>query len=700
MLNVHLRFAAFTPIVFTLVSLSLANERAIYVSPAGNDAWSGTAAEVDAQRTDGPAATLARARDLARAALAKDRSVEAGSVHIYVRGGNYFLPEPLMLSPDDSGKRGAPVVWSAYQKERPVVSGGSLVTGWTQTNFSRALAWTAKLPADAPAMVRELWFDGKRYMRCRTPKRDTYAVAARSGDQHGNEWTKGVVEFRFADGNLKAWPTATDGEAVVMTRWAESRLPIASVDEKHRIVHFAKHSVFQIDPDDRYWIENIRETLTQPGEFYVDPRGRTVTLIAPAGVDPNSAQVIVPRLANVLVLAGDPAAGRYVEHVTFQGIDFSHAQWSFDSPLAGQKPPGDPKPAPWNPRPDPAQSGFSQAAVGVPGAVWGSGVRFFTFDGCRFEHLGTYGIELGQGCQNNRITHCSLADLGAGGVKIGETGIRAAPVEASYGNEVSDCTIADGGNIFPSCVALWIGQSSGNVIARNEIHGFWYTAISVGWTWGYGPAAAQRNTIERNHIHHIGIKEDGGSPILSDMGGIYTLGNQEGGLIRLNRFHDIAALKYGGWGIYFDEGTTHLTAENNLVYRTTHGGFHQHYGKENTVRNNIFAYGRDAQIQRSRVEDHKSFRFLNNIVLWDRGNLLAGDWNKLNVEFDGNTYWHTPTSDIRFGDKTWEQWRKAGMDAHSKIADPHFANPAAGDFSFTSQSGGALAGFVPFELPK
>jgi hypothetical protein len=182
------------------------------------------------------------------------------------------------------------------------------------------------------------------------------------------------------------------------------------------------------------------------------------------------------------------------------------------------------------------------------------------------------------------------------------------------------------------------------------------------------------------------------------MGGIYTLGNQEGGIIRSNRFHDIAALKYGGWGIYFDEGTTHLLAENNLVYRTTHGGLHQHYGRENTVRNNIFAFGRDAQIQRSRVEDHESFNFERNIVLWDHGALLAGDWHQLNVRFNHNTYWHNPPDEIRFADRKWEEWRKAGMDADSKIADPHFVNPAGDDFRLTSESAAALAGFHPFDL--
>ena len=124
------------------------------------------------------------------------------------------------------------------------------------------------------------------------------------------------------------------------------------------------------------------------------------------------------------------------------------------------------------------------------------------------------------------------------------------------------------------------------------------------------------------------------------MGCVYTLGNQEGTVIRNNLFHDVAGLKYGGWGIYFDEGTTRILAENNLVYRTTHGGFHQHYGKENTFRNNIIALGRDAQIQRSRLEDHQSFRFERNIVYWNKGPLFSGSWDKINAAFDGNTYWH------------------------------------------------------------
>jgi hypothetical protein len=326
------------------------------------------------------------------------------------------------------------------------------------------------------------------------------------------------------------------------------------------------------------------------------------------------------------------------------------------------------------------------------------GARRCTFDACEVSHAGTYGIELARGCQQNRITRCTLTDLGGGGVKLGEVVIRDPQSEQTFGNEVSDCTITDGGNLFPNCVAVWIGQSHDNTISQNDIHGFWYTAVSVGWTWGYGRSAAQRNIIEQNHIHHIGRKTDQDAPILSDMGCVYTLGDQEGSIIRANRFHDVAALKYGGWGIYFDEGTTHILAENNLVYRTTHGGFHQHYGKENIFRNNIIAYGRDAQIRLTRVEGHRSFTFEHNIVLWSQGALLDGDWSKPTAAFDHNVYWHAGQGEIRFGNRTWDQWQKASMDAHSRIADPHFADPTHDDFRLTAEAAAALGGFKPLDL--
>ena len=86
-------------------------------------------------------------------------------------------------------------------------------------------------------------------------------------------------------------------------------------------------------------------------------------------------------------------------------------------------------------------------------------------------------------------------------------------------------------------------------------------------------------------------------------------------------------------------------AENNLVYNTTHGGFHQHYGRENTIRNNIFALGRDAQIQR-RARAAPRFTFQGNIVYYRSGELLSYVWSGGidRITLDHNLYWNADGS--------------------------------------------------------
>lgn len=638
-----------------------------YVSTEGNDAWSGT--QPEPAGSDGPFATLQRARDAIRQLRSKHAGNLIGPVAVYVRGGTYYLDNPLTFTHQDSGAAESPVTFTAYRDERPIVSGGRRITGWKPANVNGRPLWAAEIPQvrEGQWYFHQLWVNGERRVRARHPNEGFLHVVRLIDTTPPNRG------FEFSPGDLREWEDLKDVDVVVLHLWVDVRFAIARVDETQHIVLFTQSSRRRLSDGSRptrYYVENAFELLDAPGEWYLNRKTGMLYYWPMPGEKMADAEVIAPALTELVRLEGRPEAGETIEHLVFRGLTFSHSDW-------------------WLPRDDP---GDLQAAVSVPGAIYGNGVRHCVFEGCSVAHMSNYAIDLARGCQGNRIVGCDLFDLGAGGVKIGETAIRDAASEQTHHNEITDNRIHDGGHAFHQGVGLWIGQSYGNRIARNDVYDFYYTGISVGWTWGYGRTLARDNVIELNHAHDIG------KAWLSDMGGIYTLGTQPGTVIRSNVFHDIAAYSYGGWGIYFDEGTTNVLAEGNLVYRTTHGGFHQHYGRENVVRNNVFAFGRDAQIQRTRQEPHRSFTFERNIVYWRSGNLLAGSWSNFNFAFDRNLYWRADGGAIRFGNLTWDQWRAQGMDPNSMIADPLFVNPEGDDFCLKPDSPAFKLGFVPLDV--
>jgi len=652
------------------VSAALAAGEAVVVhlSPTGDDAWSGRLAEPDAARRDGPVATPGRARDVVRALRAAG---ESGPVNVRLRAGTWRLAETLVFAPEDSGRAGAPTTWEAAPGERVVLSGGLPLPAWT---VGADGVWTSDASA-LPDGFRQLWMDGQRRSRSRLPKTGFFTVAGFAGVDPKGNYRKPSNKFEFAAGDIDpAWSDLTGIEAVVLHFWVDVHLPIKQVDAATRVVEF-RHASRRTLTDDfnakgaRYYLDNVGAALAA-GEWHLDRASRRVRYQPRPGEDAAALPAVAARLRRLLDVRGDAVAGRLVEHLIFRGLEFAHQEFEL--------PPGD--------------AGDLQAATSVPGAVLLTGARDVTFERCAVRQVGGYGVQLEAGCTRIALAHCRIEDIGGGGVRLSGGKPDEAAALRTHGNTIADCTIAGFGRIWHSGVGILCQHSGDNAIVHNHIHDGYYTAISAGWIWGYKPSAASGNRIEGNRIHDIGQK------LLSDMGGIYLLGPAPGTVVRGNLIHDVDSWGYGGWGIYTDEGSSEVLIENNVVHRTKTGGFHQHYGRDNIVRNNVFAFARQEQLQRTRIEKHRSFTFERNLVLWNQGKLFNKNWTRDGIVSTGNLYWNPKDSAARFAEGDFAAWQATGLDAGSLVADPGFADPAAGDFGLRADSPALKLGFKAIDL--
>ncbi len=656
-----------------------------YISLHGRDIWSGRLAEPKPDGSDGPLATVARAKALVRELKLREPHRERPIV-VVIRGGTYFLDRPLLFEADDSGAERAPIIYRAYPGERPVFSGGARIDGWKIAGDGR---WQAELSEvkSGKWSFAQLFVDDQRCYRPRLPKHGYYTIAARLPPSTKPE-IKGDDRFEFRGADIRSdWANQADIEVMPFLIWSEARFKIATIDAGRHVVRFtgttpAHDAWAALDKGHRYLVENVREALSEPGQWYLDrPAGKLIYIPRP-NQKPSDTIIIAPRLEQLVNLVGSQDR-RPVEHLRFEGLTFAHSNWTL--PPQGQA--------------------IDQADISLTAAISAVWARDVVFEHCAVEHTGAYGMEFGAGCRRNRIEDCELVDLGAGGIKIGDAHPAAArdvvamPADARTAPSeqiVRNCLIAHGGRLHPAAVGVWIGHSPHNTIDHNEIVDFYYTGVSVGWIWGYAASNAHHNAITSNRIHAIGQR------VLSDMGGVYSLGVSPGTSISGNVIHDVQSFDYGGWGLYTDEGSSDILLRDNLVYRTKTGGMHQHYGRENHFENNIFALADEAQLIRTRSEDHISFFLEHNIVYWDNASpLLGSNWNDNNFRLDYNVYWNPSHPAISFAGKTLDHWRAdRHQDEHSLIADPLLVNPMHGDFHVRPDSPPLRLGFKPFDYTK
>jgi len=514
-----------------------------------------------------------------------------------------------------------------------------------------------------PTIVRQ------RRQRARTPNTGFDQI-------DGDYLSTNPARFKFHNSDIRPdWTNSEDVEVVGLQKWVDFRHPLLEVDPVSRTVTLAG----QVSPDTkennaRYYVENAPDALDSPGEWYLNRRRGVVTYWPKPGEDLKTAEIIAPVLRSELVrIEGDLPNQRLVHDVVFRGLTFAYADWTL------------------------ATNGYmdGQAASQIRGQVTAQGAVSCEFEGCTFAHLGGYALDLGRGCQHFRIIGNEFVDLGAGGIRVGEPSIRSDALEQNFGHLITDNHLHQMGRVYAPAVGIIVFQSGRNHIAHNHIHDLYYTAISVGWNWGYQETPCRENLIEFNHLHQIG------QGMLSDMGAVYTLGIQKGTVVRNNLIHDVNSFDYGGWGLYTDEGSSDIVLENNIVYRCKSASFHQHYGRDNIISNNILAFGKEHQLMRSREESHNSFTLERNIIYFDSGDLLGSQWSNDNFKMDQNEYFDARSgaalSTLKFAGATFAEWQRRGHDQNSVFADPHFVAPRKDDFRLQTDSPAFKFGFKPID---
>ena len=556
----------------------------IYVSLQGNDKNPGT--------KEAPFNTLNRAIKQAREWRRLNRPEVSGGIYIRLEEGVYAQRNSLFLRPEDSGTSDSPTVICAVDGAHPVISGGVAVTGWKRgcnhpaiPEKLRQKIWSAEAPLIGNRRVetRQMWVNGHKVQRAaQFPDGGLEQMI----DFNPEEQTITIPVSQNV--NPKRLQNAGQLEMIVHQRWAIAILRVKSIDVKdgQAVVRFHEpenHLEFAHPwpqpiiggekGNSSFCLTNALELLDQPGEWFQEYPSGTIYYYPQAGENMETAEVIIPALETLVTIDG--TLSRPVKHIQFNGITFEHTSWMRPSyqghvTLQGGFPlldayklqePGLPEKAElenqaWITRPE--------TAIRVRGA------EHIDFKHCTFRHLSSTGLDYEWAVTASSVEDCQFTDIGGTALLVGafpdggfETHIPFIPADVRElcshitirNNIISNVTNEDWG-----CVGIGTGYVRNMDISHNEVCHLNYSGICVGWGWTSLESGMCNNRIEANYVHHFARR-------LYDAGGLYTLSNQPGSVMRNNRIEHLIEAPYAtndrAFYIYLDEATDGYTMENN-----------------------------------------------------------------------------------------------------------------------------------------
>lgn len=552
----------------------------IWISPKGSDFNDGT--------RQSPKATLTSALRQAREWRRTEDNRIQGGITIYMEGGTYAFHEPVFIRPEDSGTKESPTIIRSVGDEKVILSGGISINGWKK----QGKVWVADVPAfnGRPLDFRQLWVNGKKAVRARDVEDFEKMNRICSVDEK-NEilYVPAVSIRRLIDnkGNLKA----KYAEMVLHQMWCVANLRIRSVEvqgDSAAIRFHEPESRIQFEHpwprpmvttdghNSAFYLTNARELQDVPGEWYHDIDARKVYYYPREGEKMQEAEVIVPAVETLVRVEG--TLDRPVCHIRFEKITFSYTTWMRPSekghvPLQAGMYLTD------GYRIDPKmQRNYlnhpldNQGWLGRPAAaVRVVAARQIDFERCRFEHLGSTGLDYEEAVQGGVVRGCLFRDIAGNGLLVGSFSPAAHETHLPYNpadrrevctqQQINNCYFTEIGNEDWGCLAIAAGYVGDVNIEHNEISEVPYSGISLGWGWTQTVNCMRNNRVHANLIHHY-------AKHMYDVAGIYTLGSQPKSYVTENCVHSIYKPGYvhdpNHWFyLYTDEGSSFITVRDN-----------------------------------------------------------------------------------------------------------------------------------------
>ena len=531
----------------------LVQEGAFFVAPGGDDSWSGRLPEANADRTDGPLATLKAARDAARR-LAPDKARR-----ILILEGRYFLKEPLVLDAKDSG-----LTIAAAPGAKVVLYGGRKVTGWEKDG--------QKFVSVALPGVKEGTWDFRAFLvndrfcqRARLPREGYFAHLSkyqREWDASGETGPIGRrvptmkerTTMKYDPTDIGPWLDVKSAEIRVYHMWDESLVGVSANDMQRHELKLSNPPLYAPGMYDmkKYILWNVREGMTDPGQWYLDRTAGKLVYWPLPGEDMREVEAIVPVAESIIRIQG--TEDKTARKITLRGIKLSVT----NTPLV--------------------TGGFG--AGKFDGAV-----SLAFAESCQLLELEIYNVS-GYGIKarrsNFRVENCHVHHTGAGGI-----------CSSGIGVVITNNHIHDVGLIYPSGIGIW-GGGKDALISHNEVHDATYSGIDYG---GSG------HLIEHNLIYRVVTAlHDGGGirvPGRIHLEDFYSPHSGSDIVIRGNFVHDIEGRVHGdtgAWAFFLDSYSTNCLLEGNLSVNVPWPS-QNHLSTHHTIRNNFFIANVDRRAQ-------------------------------------------------------------------------------------------------------